>query len=352
MSLLKRLTLSPKKLEANQANARLSQGPATAEGIERIRDAHLQHGFYSKSAGEAMRALGERPDDFERLVASLTETWQPESDYELALVRRLARALWRVERADRIQEAMTVNQAERVAMHVEELAEKDAASHKEKTAVLERLLQQSQHIGFYTSVADLRDLEAASGRQPKGRQGQILYLAWRLMRPSDPATAALAGQVAKLDVELSTVSAGHPVPAHDRSLDLGPATGGERDRLRAELRWLLRQEIEAEQNSYRQQRDRRAREMTSAALDAAMAPDDPHANLMLRAETAAFRQVREITEMLIKFRQLRSPEKRPLGRPRRDPEPEKLRKNNSEAENEGKSHDVIENKGPAPGDVG
>jgi len=42
MSLLKRLT--PKKLEANQANAPLSQGPGTAEGIERIRDVQLVHG--------------------------------------------------------------------------------------------------------------------------------------------------------------------------------------------------------------------------------------------------------------------------------------------------------------------
>lgn len=148
MSLLKRLTLTPKKLEANQANAQLSQGPTTVEGIERIRNAQLVHGFYSKAPGETLRALGEKPDDFERLLASLTETWQPENDYERVLVRRLARALWRVERADRIQEAMTVAQVERVSMHIEEQSEKDAATHKEKTAVLERLLQQSQHIGF------------------------------------------------------------------------------------------------------------------------------------------------------------------------------------------------------------
>ena len=48
MPLVKHPTLTPQKLEADQANARQSRGPVTAEGIERLRDAHLLHGFYSK----------------------------------------------------------------------------------------------------------------------------------------------------------------------------------------------------------------------------------------------------------------------------------------------------------------
>ncbi|HEV2424720.1 MAG TPA: hypothetical protein VGZ29_07830 [Terriglobia bacterium] len=342
MSLLKRLTLTPRKLEANQANAQLSQGPATAEGIERIRDAQVVHGFYSKAPGEALRALGEKPDDFECLLAALTETWQPENDYERMLVRRLARALWRVERADRIQEAMTVAQVERVSMHIEEQAERAAAAHKEKTGVLERLLQQVQHAGFYASASDLRDLEQVLGSHPKGRQAEMIYLVWRLMRPSDPAANILAAQ--------GTEAGPGATPNPDGALesraasgmggpDLAPATGRERDRRRSELRWLLRQEIEAEQNAYRQKRDWRAREITPAAMDAAMAPDDPQADRMLRAETAAFRQVKQITEMLTQFRQIRrqgqgNSEKRQEEGP-------------PEIKNEGKSHDVVDNKGPS-----
>ncbi len=59
MSLLKHPALTPQKLEANQANARLSKGPATTEGIERVHEAHLLHGFYSKDSGEAIRARRE-----------------------------------------------------------------------------------------------------------------------------------------------------------------------------------------------------------------------------------------------------------------------------------------------------
>jgi hypothetical protein len=50
--------LTPAKLAANQANGKQSHGPATQEGIERIRAANTRHGFYSKAPGSEMRLLG------------------------------------------------------------------------------------------------------------------------------------------------------------------------------------------------------------------------------------------------------------------------------------------------------
>ncbi len=96
MSLVKKPTMTPRKLAAARGNARLSRGPATPEGRERVRAAHLIHGFYSEAAGEALRALGEDPAEFDRLLASLMETWQPADLLEEELVERLARALWRL----------------------------------------------------------------------------------------------------------------------------------------------------------------------------------------------------------------------------------------------------------------
>ena len=45
MSLVKKPTM--RKLVVAQRNARLSRGPATSEGRERVRAAHLVHGFYN-----------------------------------------------------------------------------------------------------------------------------------------------------------------------------------------------------------------------------------------------------------------------------------------------------------------
>jgi hypothetical protein len=74
--------MTPEKLAANRANGAQSHGPATAEGPERVREANLLHGYYSKAPRETMRALGENPDDFDRLLESLNGIWKPQSDYE------------------------------------------------------------------------------------------------------------------------------------------------------------------------------------------------------------------------------------------------------------------------------
>ena len=122
MSLVKKPTLTPQKLAAFQSNGRLSRGSATPKGIERIRAANLRHGFYSQANGEALRALGEDPAEFEDLLESLMATWQPADEFETRLVTRLARALWRMERGDRIQESMAVRQLEKLDENVERLA--------------------------------------------------------------------------------------------------------------------------------------------------------------------------------------------------------------------------------------
>ena len=108
MSLVKKPILTPRRLAANRSNGRLSCGPATPEGIERMRAANLRHGFYSQAQGEALRALGEDPAEFEHLLESLMATWEPADHFQTRLVSRLARALWRMERGDRIQESMAV----------------------------------------------------------------------------------------------------------------------------------------------------------------------------------------------------------------------------------------------------
>ena len=62
MSLVKKLNLSEKQLAANRRNQKLSHGMLTAKGRERIRAAHLRHGFRANAEGVALQALGEDPE--------------------------------------------------------------------------------------------------------------------------------------------------------------------------------------------------------------------------------------------------------------------------------------------------
>jgi hypothetical protein len=189
MSLVKKPKLTPRKLTAFRLNARLSRGPATPEARERIRAANMRHGFYVPAGGEALRALGEDPADFEGRVESLIETWQPADGFEKRLVMRLARALWRMERSDRVQESIAVRQLERRDERMQFLVLQ--AREQAETAV-ERLKPLAAAVAREDADSAAIELfEDLYGSDPCGRPKRILALLRRLLKPrpegSEPA---------------------------------------------------------------------------------------------------------------------------------------------------------------------
>ena len=111
MSLIKKRQLTQQGVAASRQNARRSQGPATEQGRQRIRQANLKHGFYSAADEAALAALGEDPEDFRRLVAGLEEKGTALGTLQRRLARPLARALLRMDRADRMQEGQALRRA-------------------------------------------------------------------------------------------------------------------------------------------------------------------------------------------------------------------------------------------------
>jgi hypothetical protein len=63
--------MTPAALAACRANSLLSRGPATLEGKHRAQAHSLIHGFYSRTAPEALRTLSEYPTEFANLIATL-----------------------------------------------------------------------------------------------------------------------------------------------------------------------------------------------------------------------------------------------------------------------------------------
>jgi hypothetical protein len=112
MSLIKKPEMTEKKVAANARNRKLAHGPATDEGRERIRTAHLRHGFYSQAEEAALRALGEDPAQYQQLLEDLWEEWKPVGAMQEGLVIRLRRCMWLTNRADRMLEGCAVQQAQ------------------------------------------------------------------------------------------------------------------------------------------------------------------------------------------------------------------------------------------------
>ena len=108
MSLTRKQRTTEKNLAARRANARHSHGPVTPAGKAQSAAAKLVHGFYSQSQNEAMIALGEDPKKHRALLRSLVEDLQPRPGMQSEVVLQICQALWRMNRAARIQDGLAV----------------------------------------------------------------------------------------------------------------------------------------------------------------------------------------------------------------------------------------------------
>ena len=94
---------SPAQIEAARRNGARSRGPVTAEGKARSSRNALKHGL---AALQHFVLEDEAPSELEELTARLMAEVEPESEIEARLVKRMAIAFWKSERAERIEVAL------------------------------------------------------------------------------------------------------------------------------------------------------------------------------------------------------------------------------------------------------
>jgi hypothetical protein len=94
---------TPAQIEATRRNGARSRGPVTAEGKRRSSANALKHGL---TALHHLVLAGEDPDGLEGLTARLLGEIGAEGELEARLVRRLAVAFWKGERAERMEVAL------------------------------------------------------------------------------------------------------------------------------------------------------------------------------------------------------------------------------------------------------
>ena len=92
--------LAPARAAASRRNGARSRGPATPEGKARSSQNALRHGL---CAQKFVVVGGERAAEFAALEAALIDELAPDSTLQSLLAGRIARAVWRLERAERIE---------------------------------------------------------------------------------------------------------------------------------------------------------------------------------------------------------------------------------------------------------
>ena len=94
---------SPAQIEAARRNGARSRGPVTAEGKAKSSRNALKHGL---AALHHFVLEDEAPSELEELTARLMAECGPGSEIEARLVKRMAIAFWKSERAERIEVAL------------------------------------------------------------------------------------------------------------------------------------------------------------------------------------------------------------------------------------------------------
>jgi hypothetical protein len=97
------MAISPRKLAANQQNARRSTGPRTPEGKARVRHNALKHGLLAKEVIVPLGDEREKRAVFDHLLDDLCQHYAPVGPIEAMLVDRIAVAYWRLRRATRAE---------------------------------------------------------------------------------------------------------------------------------------------------------------------------------------------------------------------------------------------------------
>jgi hypothetical protein len=92
--------LSPARAAASRINGARSRGPKTAVGKARSAQNALKHGL---RAEKFVVVRGESPEEFAALETALAAELAPDGVLQGLLAGRIARAAWRLERAERIE---------------------------------------------------------------------------------------------------------------------------------------------------------------------------------------------------------------------------------------------------------
>ena len=319
MSLTKKHKMTEKQLAANRQNQKFSHGPVTDDGRERIRAAHLRHGFYTEAEEVAMRALGEDPAHFQELVQGLWEEYNPSGVSQEGLVIRLARATWLMNRADRMQEGYAMRQAQEVNRGRQDRLHARMMRIKLTADSLRRLVQSVAREHYVTMPEDLEIMKNLHQEGVAKEMGEIaLALFYQLQAPGtgddgiDPEekTRRVVTKIQAIfgitrDPEPASVTPDSTPPEKGRDERYPRINAGEweaRERPRLLLENILRRQVEICEAQRQETLKESLKGPSPYERAAEIAPTHPNARLMRRMQDSNFREVRRLTNLLLKIK--------------------------------------------------
>jgi hypothetical protein len=167
------LSLAPARAAAARRNGALSHGPKTAAGKARSARNALKHGL---CAEEFVVLHDEDEQAFAALQASLLEELAPQGALQRFLAGRIARAAWRLERAERIEIELLEYRMDRDGDLALALIRDGNGTRSIDTLMRYRGRAQAE---FYRALRTLKALQAEAGKA-KPEQPAAPRKSWRI----------------------------------------------------------------------------------------------------------------------------------------------------------------------------
>ncbi len=335
MSLIKRRRMTQATPAGMGRKKERSRGQTISE---RVCGALRRHGFDTQAEEAAMRDLGEDPAQFHELLEGLWMEHDPVGFFEEGLVIRLARAIWLMNRADRMQEGYALRQAQDVSVGREDRRHVQMMRLKMTANTLRTLARSVAQENYFTPREDLEMMKTLQQQgEVKELGGMALDLFLQLQKPGTDKDGTSAEEqnrrvltrvraIFGLDTEPACFNRGNaaPTPPQDGPPGTGatlpaPQVAGApqaepdeaespspeeeaHERARQLLENLLMRMAEICEAQRRTLREESRKGPSPYERAAEIAPTHPHAAAMQKMEDHALRQVERIKNMLMKIK--------------------------------------------------
>jgi hypothetical protein len=133
----------------------------------------------------AMRALGEDPAQFQELLEALWDTYQPSDAAQEGLVIRLARATWLMNRADRMQEGYALRVAREVNSGRQDRAHAQMMRLRITAESLRLLVQSVAQEHYVTTAGDLEKMKSLHQEGVLKDMGDMALALFCQLQPPD-----------------------------------------------------------------------------------------------------------------------------------------------------------------------
>ena len=197
MSLNTELQVIPENGNEQKVNAPSAPGATTPEAEVSPIVAEFRKKFFTDSRYGLLAALGEEPNDYQRMMESLLVDLDPRPGLETHLVEQMGETFWRMERAQRMRDGLGLKSIQRKVQGEEMVATLEASKAFEILEPFERLKQALARRGHGPTAEEIDEFVKTRKDDSSEAMQEFITLLKSLDEPREEAERKAARREAR-----------------------------------------------------------------------------------------------------------------------------------------------------------